>query len=174
MTGSRLRIVAAGGILVASGLVIAAAMAVSNPNVKATLTGYQEVPAVSSDADGKFEAKVSRGDGPIRYELRYRRVPDVTQAHLHFAQTAVDGGIVVFICSNLDNGPKGTPECPEGRATLTGVARADDVIDGAVDQGIAAGELDEVKAAIRAGAVYANVHSDEFPGGEIRGQLRVK
>jgi CHRD domain len=174
MTGSRLRIIVAGGILVASGLVIAAAMAVSNPNVKATLTGYQEVPAVSSDANGKFEAKVSGGDGPIRYELRYRRVQDVTQAHLHFAQTGVNGGIVVFICTNLGNGPEGTPECPEGRATLTGVARADDVVGGAEVQGIAAGELDEVKAAIRAGAVYANVHSEEFTGGEIRGQLRLK
>jgi hypothetical protein len=174
MTGIRLRIAVAGGIVVASAIGIAVAMAVTNPNVKGKLGGYQEVPAVSSNAAGKFEAKVSRGDGPIRYELRYRGVPDVTQAHLHFGQTAVNGGIVLFICTNLGNGPEGTPECPAGRATLTGVAREDDIVDGAEDQGILAGELDEVKAAIRAGVVYANVHSDEFPGGEIRAQLRTR
>ena len=33
------------------------------------------------------------------------------------------------------------------------------------------GEWDEVKRALRAGKVYANVHSDKHPGGEIRGQL---
>jgi CHRD domain-containing protein len=34
-----------------------------------------------------------------------------------------------------------------------------------------AGEFAELLAAIRAGYVYANVHSALFPGGEIRGQL---
>ena len=97
----------------------------------------------------------------------------MTQAHLHFGQTAVNGGIVVFICTNV-GGPVGTPECPEGRATLTGTATSEDVIGGAAAQGIAAGELTEVKEAIRAGAVYANVHTEDFPNGEIRAQLRTK
>jgi hypothetical protein len=174
MRGTRFRVAAAGAVAIVAAIGIAVAMAVPNPNVKAKLSGYQEVPAVSTDARGTFEAKVSNGDGPIRYELKYRRIPDVLQAHLHFAQTGVNGGIVVFICTDLGNGPKGTPECPDNRATLTGVVTADDVVDGAVSQGIAAGELDEVKAAIRAGAVYANVHSMEFGNGEIRGQLRTR
>ncbi len=65
----------------------------------------------------------------------------MTQAHLHFGQTAVNGGIVVFICTNVGSGPVGTPECPLGRATLTGNATSEDVIGGAAAQGIAAGEL---------------------------------
>jgi CHRD domain len=173
MRGPRTRIVAAAAIAAAGAIVIAAAAAVNNANVEGELSGYQEVPAVSTNAFGSVEAKVS-DRGPIPYELTYRRMPDVTQAHLHFGQTAVNGGIVLFICTNLGNGPEGTPECPAGRATLTGVAREDDIVDGAEDQGILAGELDEVKAAIRAGVVYANVHSDEFPGGEIRAQLRTR
>ena len=139
--------------------------------IGSSLDQYQEVPAVSSNAVGSVEAKVA-DRGPIPYELSYRRMPDVTQAHLHFAQEAVNGGIVVFICTNLGNGPEGTPECPDGRATLTGKVNAGDVVDSAAAQGIDAGEIDELKAAIRAGAVYANVHSEEFPNGEIRAQLR--
>ena len=38
-------------------------------------------------------------------------------------------------------------------------------------QKIAAGEIGELIAAMKAGATYANVHTMEFPGGEIRGQL---
>jgi CHRD domain len=174
MRGTRVRIAAAGAIALAGAIGIAVAMAVSNPNVKGKLSGYQEVPAVSSDAAGSFEAKVSKGDNPIRYELKYRGVPEVNQAHLHFGQTAVNGGIFLFICTNLGNGPVGTPECPPGSATLTGTATSDDVVGGAAGQGIAAGELDEVKDAIRAGAVYANVHTEGFPNGEIRAQLRSK
>ena len=171
MPGSRFRIAVAAGIALVSAIGITVAMAVNKPNVKGSLSGYQEVPAVSTNAVGSVEAKVS-DSGPIPYELTYRRMPDVTQAHLHFAQEAVNGGIVVFICSNLGNGPAGTPECPDGRATLSGKVNASDVVGSASAQGIAAGEIDEVKAAIRAGAVYANVHSEEFPGGEIRAQLR--
>jgi CHRD domain len=173
MPGSRFRIAVAAGIAIVSAIGITVAMAVNKPNVKGTLSGYQEVPAISSEASGKFEAKVPRGGGPIRYELRYRGLPDVTQAHLHFAQKGVNGGIVVWICANLP-APEGTPECPAGRATLSGTITSEDVVDGAEMQGIAAGELNEVKRAIRAGAVYANVHSGEFPGGEIRAQLRLK
>ena len=174
MRGARFRVVTAVGITVAGAIGIGVALAVSNPNVKGNLSGYQEVPAISSDAAGRFEAKVTKGDGPIRYELKYRGVPEVTQAHLHFGQTAVNGGIVVFICTNVGGGPVGTPECPLGSATLTGTATSEDVIGGAAAQGIAAGELTEVKDAIRAGAVYANVHTEDFPGGEIRAQLRTK
>jgi hypothetical protein len=42
---------------------------------------------------------------------------------------------------------------------------------GPAGQGIAAGEFDELVRAIKAGVTYANVHSEMFPGGEIRGQL---
>ena len=169
MRGSRFRVAAAAGVAIAGAIGIAVALAVPNPNVKGTLSGYQEVPAISSDAGGSFEAKL-KGAGPVRYELRYRGVPEVTQAHLHFGQRGVNGGISIFLCSNLGNGPAGTPECPPPPATITGTVSADDVV-GPAAQGIAPGEWDEVRRAIRRGDVYANVHSDLFPSGEIRGQL---
>ncbi len=172
MQGSRFRIAVAGGIAVLGVVGVAVALATNGPKVKGTLSGYQEVPAISTDASGKFEAKVPKGGGPIEYELRYAGIPDVTQAHLHFAQKGVNGGIVVFICSNLGNGPAGTPACPADSATLTGDVTSDDVLATSPNQGIAAGELDELKRAVRAGVVYANVHSTEFAGGEIRAQLR--
>jgi len=82
-----------------------------------------------------------------------------------------NGAIVVFLCSNLGNGPAGTQACPAAGGTIQGVIRGADVGAGAVDQGIDAGEFQELLRAIRAGATYVNVHSVGHPGGEIRAQL---
>jgi hypothetical protein len=81
----------------------------------------------------------------------------------------VNGGISVFLCSNLGNGPAGTQPCPPS-GTVTGTIRPVDVI-GPTGQGIAPGEFAELVTALRDGVAYANVHSNVWPGGEIRGQL---
>ena len=54
---------------------------------------------------------------------------------------------------------------------MGGTVASDNVI-GPAGQGIAAGEFDEMIRAIRSGATYVNVHSNAFPGGELRGQVR--
>ena len=56
----------------------------------------------------------------------------------------------------------GTQACPPAPATVTGTIEPDDVI-GPTDQGIDAGEFDELVSAIRAGPTYANVHSSKYP-----------
>jgi len=95
----------------------------------------------------------------------------VTQAHIHLGQKSVNGGISVFLCSNLPAPPPGTPACPPAPATVTATIEPSDVI-GPAGQGIAAGELNELLRAMRAGVTCANVHTTLFPGGEIRGQVR--
>ena len=78
----------------------------------------------------------------------------------------------MFLCTNLGNGPAGTQACPPAPATVSGTIRPADVI-GPAGQGITAGEFDELVDAIRAGMTYANVHTTERPGGEIRAQLEL-
>ena len=91
-------------------------------------------------------------------------------AHINFGARATTGGVSVFLCSNLGNGPEGTPACPTMAGTVSGTLRPEDVV-GPAGQGIAAGEFDELVDAIRAGYTYANVHSEARPAGEIRAQL---
>lgn len=152
------------------------AYADSDDQFRARLTGFQEVPAVSTVARGRFEAEVSGGGQFIDYELSYSGLQGtVTQAHIHVAQRSVNGGIVIWLCQTATNpGPAGTQTCPQS-GTVTGVIQAADVvaIGGAnAGQQIAAGELGEVLAAMRAGVAYVNVHSNLSTGGEIRGQIR--
>ena len=139
---------------------------------RANLSGYEEVPTLSTPGVGTFRAAVSRSSDEIRYELRYDALESqVLQAHIHLGARAVNGGITAFLCTNLENGPAGTPACPDPPATVTGTITPDQVTAGAATQGIGAGEFDELVAAMRAGATYANVHSQTRPGGEIRGQI---
>ena len=144
----------------------------SDKRMRASLTGYEEVPAVSTAASGAFQATLSPGRDRIDYKISDTGLEgDVTQSHIHVGQRGVNGGISVFLCSNLGNGPIGTKPCPPAPASVEGTLRATDVI-GPAAQGVAAGEFDELLRAIRAGVAYANVHSTKWPGGEIRSQLR--
>jgi hypothetical protein len=66
-----------------------------------------------------------------------------------------------------------TPFCPQSGTVSGQITAASVITAGTASQQIVAGELDEVIAAIRAGAAYANVHATPLnPGGEIRGQIR--
>ncbi|GFJ85630.1 hypothetical protein Phou_098100 [Phytohabitans houttuyneae] len=136
------------------------------------LSGYQEDPLVlSTTGSGQFRAQINDRTGEIAYRLSYTALEgNITQAHIHLGGKAQSGGISVFLCTNLGNGPAGTQACPAAPATVTGTIRAADVI-GPVGQGITAGQFSELVAAIRAGATYVNVHSSLYPAGEIRAQL---
>lgn len=169
----RLRVKLAIGVAAIGVVVItAAAVAGDRGRVRTTLTGLEETPlTISTTGNGTFRATISGGGDAINYELSYADLEGtVTQAHIHFGQEAISGGISAFLCSNLGNGPAGTQACPAAPAHVTGTITAADVI-GPTGQGISAGELDELISAIRAGAAYANVHTTLYPGGEIRGQF---
>ncbi len=133
------------------------------------LSGYEEAPlALSTSGHGTFSAIVT--DAGIRYRLTYAdTVGTVSQAHIHFGAVGQAGGISVFLCTNLGNGPAGTQVCPAA-GQVTGTIVPADVIGPEV-QGIAAAEYEELLAAIRAGTAYVNVHSSTYGGGEIRGQI---
>lgn len=140
--------------------------------IRAQLSGFQENPlALSSTGSGQFRARINKSAGTISYRLSYDSLEGtVTQAHIHLGSASQVGGVSVFLCSNLGNGPVGTQACPPPPATVTGTIVAADVI-GPGAQGIAPGEFAELLSAIRADTTYVNVHSTLYPGGEIRSQL---
>jgi len=172
MTGTRIRFMAAiAGLVLAGGSAASAHGSGADDDARARtrLIGYQEVPAISTEGGGTFRARMT-GDDSFTFRLSYDDLSSqVLQAHIHFGQKSVNGGIAVFLCSNLGNGPAGTAVCPES-GDVTGTITAAQVV-GPAGQGISPGEFQEVLDAIRAGVAYVNVHSVTFPGGEIRGQL---
>ena len=139
--------------------------------VRAQLVGFQEVPSVFSEGRGRFFAQIKHDS--IEYILSYEGLLAVLQAHIHLGQRHTNGGVSVFLCTNLEP-PEGAPvppECPETAGRVTGVLTAADVV-GPEGQGIDPGEFKKLVEAILAGAAYANVHTDAYRGGEIRGQIK--
>lgn len=164
--------------LLASAAVSVAATQGGFKRVQELLTGYEEVPAVSTAANGRFTATISNDASQIDWELNYADLEgSVQQAHIHLGQAGVNGGITVFLCTNLGNGPAGTQPCPAAPATISGTIMADDVSPNipataaARTQGLGSGEIGELVAAMRAGVTYVNVHSTMWPGGEVRSQI---
>jgi hypothetical protein len=135
---------------------------------RGTLHGYEENPDVSTTGTGTFVARLAHDGSSLAYELTYSHLEGtVTQAHVHFGKYAVNGGVSFFLCSNLN--ASAADDCPQA-GTVSGTIRPADVI-GPAPQGIEAGSLAEIVAAMRAGHAYANVHTTTFPGGEIRAQI---
>jgi hypothetical protein len=142
------------------------------------LVGGNENPPVVTDASGNFTAEIfaDRIEFTLSYDVEAPE-SDVIEAHLHIANPGNNGGIVAFLCSNAGNTPIGATQrdCPPSPGEVEGEIVEEDVL--AVTEGdpavtiIEAGDLDGLARLIRQGAVYANVHSDDFPAGEVRGQL---
>jgi CHRD domain-containing protein len=137
------------------------------------LSGYQEIPTLSTPANGTLDVTIGHNDESVSYTLSYDGFEtDVLQSHIHLGRPAFNGGIMVFLCTNLAP-PAGAPippPCPPRGGTVSGDLEAIDVV-GPTGQGVSPTEFAEFVSALRAEAAYGNVHSTRFPGGEIRAQV---
>ena len=166
------RVKFAGAVAFVAVIGMGTAAVADNVRERESLTGYEEVPALSTPGMGEFKIDLARSGDSFDYELTFSGLETAaTQAHIHFENATNNGPIVVFLCSNLGNGPAGTQPCPAAGGTITGTIAAADIGAGAAAQGLAAGEFGEFVGALRAGATYVNVHSTGRPGGEIRAQI---
>jgi len=162
-------------IAVMAGLLATASMAKAD-QLRALLTGYEETPAaVSTTGRGEFVATISPDGDRIVYRESFSGLQaPITQSHIHVGQPAVSGSVVIFLCQTASNpDPTGlAPQCPQ-EGSVNGVITSANVIAGSqAPQQLQAGDLAAVITAIRAGAAYANVHTQVSPQGEIRGQIR--
>ncbi len=139
----------------------------------AKLVGFEEVPAaIFSKGSGTLDLDLNRNARTITFKLTFSGLSaPVTQSHIHFGKRHVAGGITVFFCTNLSNGPAGTQPCPAGGGTVTGTITGANVL-AITAQAMPAGDFDALVTLLETHTAYANVHTTNFPAGEIRGQIR--
>jgi hypothetical protein len=124
----------------------------------AELTGAQERPT-PVETEGEGEAKFETDGTVADFELKWKNLTaSAFAAHIHCGGPEEAGPVGV----TLFTGSKGTEGEVEG--SFTGA-----------DPGNRCGwvTLADVLEAMAAGDTYVNVHSTNFPGGEIRGQVTV-
>ena len=106
----------AGSMLVAFTLLLLSVPA-SAQEYSAKFSGFQEVGGLGA---GETGAILSTGQATLKltldktaqtlpYTLTYSGLTNVLQSHIHFGKEHVAGGIMVFFCSNLGNGPADHP-----------------------------------------------------------------
>jgi CHRD domain len=129
----------------------------------AQLSGSSVVPAVTTTSTGSIQLQLV-GDTLINFSLSVAGMTGVTQAHLHNAAAGANGATLVWLLPVNGNAAQ-PPSVP-----LTGVIATGDIEPTWV-RGNPRLAMDSVKALLRAGRLYVDVHSSAFTNGEIRGQV---
>ena len=123
----------------------------------ATLSGINEVPAVTTDASGSATFTVS--EGQIEFTVNVMGIENVTQAHIHTGREGQIGPVRLNLCGTDDTDP-----CTTGDGVLATGTNGTTV-------GTPPITFDELVEAIQSDSAYANVHTEQNPAGEIRGQI---
>jgi hypothetical protein len=158
--------------MLALGLLAVAPSAVASDNFVATLSGDQEVPARDTQAVGVATFKLREDGTALAFKVNVANLDNVFAAHIHCGAVGVNGPVGVTLSM-------GAPAAGAVNGTLAeGTITAPDPGNGCGWTDLAA-----VLAAMGSGATYVNVHTNDgvdppntgpgdFPGGEIRGQVR--
>ena len=161
-------------------LVLTAALAVlalaptasAGENFVAPLSGDEEVPARDTQAVGVATFKLREDGTALLFKINVANIDNVVASHIHCGAVGVNGPVGVTLFTGPAAGGVVNGTLAEGAIT-------------AADPGNACGwtDLASVLAAIQSGDTYVNVHTNDgvappdtgpgdFPGGEIRGQIR--
>ena len=134
-------------------------------NLRAHLTGDQEVPPRETLATGEAVFQLSKDGKELRYKLIVANLENLSMSHIHVAQAGVNGPVVAWL---YPSAPPAVllPGTTNGILNQ-GVITKDNLV------GILAGhELSDLIDLIISEMTYVNIHTAQFPGGEIRGQIK--
>jgi hypothetical protein len=148
---------------------VGVAPALGAEGLSAQLNSYEETPStLNSLGTGVFLGLVDSDETVINYQLFYTDLQGATVlfAHIHFGKPGESGGVVAFLC-----GGGGKPACPAAGGLVTGTITAANV-QALAGQNLTAGDMAAFVRAIKSGFTYVNVHTNVFPGGELRGQIK--
>jgi hypothetical protein len=146
----------------------------------ATFSGFNEVGglgagetgAILSAGTGHLRLNVNRATQTVTFHLTFSGLSSpVTQSHIHFGKVHTAGSVMVFFCSNLPSAPAGVQPCPAAGGTVSGTITAANVL-AIAGQNVPAGDFDALTDVLATHTAYANIHTTNFPAGEIRGEIR--
>jgi hypothetical protein len=135
--------------VLAAMLVLAAPAGAAVKRLEANMSGKQETaPGGDPNGTGTAKLRLNRAERRVCYTIRVQRIDGVVAAHIHRGAKGVAGGIEVELIGSPRSGNRFTG-CTEGvaRSLIREILR-------------------------RPRRFYVNVHTGDYPGGAVRGQLR--
>ena len=126
----------------------------------ADLEGSQSVPPVDTSASGNAVLTVNQNQTQVSYRINLNSLQRMTVAHIHLGRRGQNGPIVAPLLSV-------SPAISVTRAQVMGTVSQSDLTGPLQGQSLA-----DLIENMNAGNTYVNVHTEQHPGGEIRGQIR--
>ena len=139
---------------------VSLAMAASG-TFKAKLTGKEVAPAVTTTAKGEADFKLSKDGKELTYRLTVKGIENVTAAHIHTGKMGENGGPVAGLFAGPKKADKFSGELAKGA-----------IMDKDLIGPLAGKTVADLVTMIKEGGAYVNVHTDKYPDGEIRGQIK--
>ncbi len=160
---------------------LAAAPALANGGFRSTtvLSDAQEVQDEPVESSGFARAVVTFDAGltEARVDVRFRGlVGTVTRLHFHCNVAGANGPIALGLIDFVDPDNDNSDVVTLGRGRISGRLTNADFpaeepdCEGTIDRPI--NNIASLAQAIEEGGVYWNLHTDAFPAGELRGQVR--
>jgi hypothetical protein len=142
-------------------------------NFVAHLSGEEEVPVRETLAQGQATFRLSADGSTLSYRLIVANLDNLVASHIHLGPFGVNGPVVAFLAG---------PFAPGG-GRVDGVVATGTVTSANLVGPLVGQDLSVLIAALRNGGAYVNVHTNDgvaptntgpgdFPGGEVRGQIR--
>ncbi len=131
------------------------------PELSATLSGADIVPPLKTNASGKAAFTLNKEQTLLFYTITVSNIENVTAAHIHIGKKGQDGPPIAFIKITANK---------KGR--VNGVLAEGSI--GAQDlmTSFKGRSIQDLYQEMINGGTYVNVHTEKYPDGEIRGQIK--
>ncbi len=147
-------------IAVVASLGVAAEEYGKRDDFKAKLTGGEAVPPIKTMAKGEAIFKLTKDD-ELTYKLTIADIENVSAAHIHMGKMGKSGGPVAGLFAGPKKEGKFSGALSEGTITSAGLMGP-----------LAGKSVKDLVELIKSGDAYVNVHTDKYPDGELRGQIK--
>jgi len=152
--------------LIVTSLTIAAPNAAKN-SLATQLSGAAQVPPIETLAKGQAVLRLNSEGTELSYTLRVTDIDNPTMAHIHLGTAKQNGPVLVWLY----------PPAPPAKlipGKFSGLLAQGKITTANLVGPLKGKPLKDLIADIRADKAYVNIHTQQHPDGEIRGQIKVK
>jgi len=125
------------------------------PTITINLSGNEEVPPVQTEATGVAEF-IPIGPDSIAYSVNATNIEGATAGHIHLGKEGENGPVAVTLFKY---------DSPMNEVSENGTITAD-----TLEGPMAGKQISDLATAGANGTLYVNIHTEQNPNGEIRGQ----